>query len=161
MKRTLAALTLAATLALPQTGCRTMTEPQRLALVEIVVTEASYVGGAYALVDQPELRAPLAAAVAALDALIARESFSVENLRAALNGIPALRGSQGALLDAGLTLYIVGTGFVDIDSAPYVAAVARGTRAGIARALARPTGTATRILAGPLPNQCIVPARAR
>jgi hypothetical protein len=159
MKRTLAALTLVAALALPQTGCKTMTDTQRLALVETIATEASYVGAAYALDDRPALRAPLAASVAALDALIARETFSPEALRAALNGIPALRGSQGALLDAGLTLYIVGTGFVDIDSAPYVAAVAKGTRAGIARALARPTGTATRALAGALPAQCIVPAR--
>lgn len=155
----LATAILAALLLVFATGCRTMTEPQKLALVKTVAAESAYVGAAYALEDKPELRAPLVAAVAALDAIIARQSFSPENLRAALNGIPELRGANGALLDAGLTLYIVGTGFIDIDSAPYVAAVARGTREGIARALARPTGTATRILAGPLPAQCKVPAR--
>ena len=51
------------------------------------------------------------------------------------------------------------TGFVDVDSAPYVKRVAIGLRDGLARALAMPTGTATRSLPHPLPKQCVVPRR--
>jgi hypothetical protein len=65
-----------------------MTTEQRLTLVQTVATESAYVGAAYALEDNPQIRPHLAASVLALDAIIARESFSPENLRAALNGIP-------------------------------------------------------------------------
>ena len=141
------------------TGCKTMTTDQKLALTRTVATEAAYVGAALALEDDPAHRAKFVLAQEALTAIVAREDFSPANLRAALNGLPALTGASGALLDAGLSLYIVGTGFVDISSAPYVEAVTRGARDGLTRALARPTGPALRVLAPPLPKPCVVPAR--
>jgi hypothetical protein len=159
MKKAIALLCMTAALAL-QPGCTTMTENQKLSLVRTVSQEAAYVGAAYDLQEHANRRQLYVAAVAALDALINREDYSPAALRNALALLPDLRGGRGALLiDAGVSLYSITAGFIDLDSAPFVSAAAHGIRAGIAGALARPTGTATRSLAPALPKQIRVPAR--
>lgn len=160
MKRILAGITLAAALSLPQTGCKTMTETQKLSLVRTVAQEAAYVGAAYDLADNPGHRVAYVAALAALDQLIRVENYDPLALRLALAQLPELRGGRGAILiDAGVRLYSITVGFIDLDSAPFVSAAAHGIREGIAGALARPSGTATRALAPALPKQIKVPAR--
>jgi hypothetical protein len=140
-------------------GCASMTEAQKLSLIQTVSSEAAYVGCAVDLGDNPTHRAGYVAAVAALEAIIARDAYDPENLRAALNGLPQLRGASGAIIESGVVLYSVGTGFIDLAGAPAVRAAVTGIHAGLKRALARPTGTATRAFAGPLPAQCTVPPR--
>jgi hypothetical protein len=155
-----AVLALAALAAGAFVGCKTMTETQKLSLVRTVAQEAAYVGTAYDLQDNPGHRQAFVAAVAALDQLIRREDYDPLALRTALSLLPELRGGRGAILvDAGVSLYSITAGFIDLDSAPSVSAAAHGIREGIAGALARPTGTATRMLAPALPKQITVPQR--
>ena len=154
-----AALLLGCAVLLGSSGCVRLTPEQQLQLVQTVSMEAAYVGTSYDLRDNPSHRAAYVTAVAALDALIARSDYDPAALTAALAGLPALRGADGALLEGGVTLYTVAAGFVDLDTVPLVRAAVGGIRSGISRALARPTGTATRALAPALPPQCTVPPR--
>jgi hypothetical protein len=142
-------------------GLGNLTTQQKLNLWQTVAAESAYVGASYDLAAAPAHRARYVVVVAALDSLVEHENYTPGALRDALAGLPGLNltGSQGALLDAGATLYIVATGFIAIDSAPAAKAVLLGTRAGLQRALARPTGPATRALAAPLPVPCVVPLR--
>lgn len=148
---------LAALLMLP--ACQTPPTPGQLATIQTVAAEVSYVGAAYDLAENPAHRAHYVLCREALAGMVRAEDFSPEALRAALNGLPALTGASGALLDGGLTLFVLGTGFLPIGDAPRIKATVLGLQEGLTKALARPTGTATRALAAPLPRPCTVPPR--
>jgi hypothetical protein len=142
-------------------GCQTtqMTLTQKLALARSVATEAAFVGASYDRASGPANRARYAVAVAALDVFIARDEYDPLKLQEALQGLPALRGANGAILEAGVGLYSIAAGFVELDSAPVVQAVMLGARDGLNRALARPVSNAARSIAPALPKQCEIPPR--
>jgi hypothetical protein len=140
-------------------SCTTTPTPAQLATIQRIADDAAYVGCSYDLADNPDHRAHYALCQAALAGIVSDNSYTPEKLRAALANLPILTGQNGALLDGGLTLFILGTGFLDIDSAPRVKAVVAGLQSGLARALARPTGPALRALAPELAKQCTVPPR--
>lgn len=143
-------------------GCRTMTPEQKASLVQLTATEAAYVGVSYDLQAHPDRRVFYASTVEGLKALAAREQFNPVDFQTALANVPALKGSQGAILiEAGVVLYIVGTGYVDLNSAPLAKAALRGTILGMQQALdstAGPNGVAA-ALRHPLPKQCELPPR--
>lgn len=141
-------------------ACTSVPTANELALIKTVSAEAAYVGAAIDLKDHPANRPKYVLALAALNEMIAHDSYSPASLQAALAQLPALRGADGAVIDAGATLFLlVKNLFVDLDTVPRVQAAAIGIANGLADALARPTGPATRALAGDLPKQCEVPAR--
>ena len=139
-------------------GCARIPTSQQLNTIKTVATEAAYVGTALRLEKQPDTRAQFGVAMSALDILIRKGDYTPGALQAALKNLPALAGASGAVVESGAVLFIVVSGFVPIDTAPRVQAVAQGILAGMERAMARPTGPATRALAAPLPNPCVVPA---
>lgn len=158
MRNILSFLCMIAALAL-QPGCKTAPTATELTRIQLVTREVAATGVAYDLEENPLHRAKFVLCQQALGAMVAANDFSPAALAEAVKGIPALTGASGALFEGGLTLYMLALGWVDIDSAPRVKAVVVGLQAGIAEALARPTGTATRALAPPLPRQCTVPPR--
>lgn len=140
-------------------ACTTVPSAGELALWRRAADNAAYVGAGWDLAANPAHRAHYALCQQGLAEMVKDQSYTQEKLTAALANLPALVGSDAALLNSGLELFVVGTGFIPIDSAPRIQAVVEGLQSGLARALARPTGTATRALAAPLPPQCTVPIR--
>ncbi len=140
-------------------GCTTVPTDTALATWQRVAEEAAYVGASYDLAENPSHAAHYALCQQALAAMVRDVSYTPENLRAALGNLPALTGSNGAVLDSGLTLFILGTGFLPVDSAPRVRAVVIGLQAGLDRATRRATTTPALRSLKPLPQPCQIPPR--
>lgn len=155
MKNKIATLAIVAILA----GCATAPTTGELTTWQTVAEDAAYVGASYDLVENPDHRAHYVLCLEALKTMVRDVNYSPAKLREAMANLPVLTGSNGALLDGGVTLFILGTGFLPVDNAPRVRAVVEGLQVGLEKALARPTGTAIRALAKPLPKQCVVPPR--
>ena len=126
-------------------GCATVSTPsgeQTAERVGAVVEVAAYTAASLRLADHPEERRWFAATVASLDALIGREAYNPEALREALLALPIkeLKSDKGALIiTAAQILYETELRrLVSIDQRPYIAAVARHARNGLARALGLP-----------------------
>lgn len=150
----LAALSLAV---LFTSGCSSVPTDTQLNTLRVVASEAAYVGTALRLENEPDSRAQFGVAMSALDVLIRQRDYTPGALQEALKALPVLAGSQGAIVESGAVLFSVLAGFIHIDSAPRVQAVAEGILAGMERAMSRPSGAATRSLAPALPEPCVVP----
>lgn len=145
-------------------GCHVPGSPDAsVNFVQTVSKEAAYVGAALDLQEHPDHRPAYAAGVVALQSLVDRSNYSAAAFSAVLDALPAkLTGSQGAIvIDAGVSLWTVASGWWDFDSAPYVRAGLLGTLAGLQEALAVPTSWPAARIRPPLPRQCTVPDRPK
>jgi hypothetical protein len=143
-------------------GCANLDTGERLAQVRSVAENAAWVGAVLDLQANPQRRPAYTVALRGLEAIADSDSFSPAALRAALADLPALVGSDGALLDAGVSLYVLITGtWVDVETVPVARAVTLGVRDGLRRALAVPApgpeGQARQPVV--MPKQIAVPVR--
>lgn len=122
-------------------GCATVPTERELAAWQGLAEEAAFVGAAVDMADHPARRAQYATAAAALHVLLTTDTLTMTRLRAALAGLPDLRGSTGAIVSGSVvSLYVLGAGFVDLDTAPRLRAVTAGLVNGLDRALQTEVG---------------------
>jgi len=159
MLKTTLLLLAASAMLIASPGCSTVPSDRQLATLKAVSAEAAYVGCALRLENEPDSRAQFGVAMTALDVVLKKGDFTPGALQQALKELPVLAGSSGAVIESGAVVFILVSGFVDVDSAPRVKAVAEGIYSGLERAMSRPTGPATRALAETLPAVCAIPAR--
>lgn len=155
IKRTLKLWTLALLALATFTGCRTTGNTEReLATIQAVAAEASWLQCTLDLRDNPHRRPHYEVARSALSLLSRQDSITLGQLRSAIANLPELRGSTGAVVQSGLMLYVIGVGWLDIDTAPRVRAAVAGLVEGLDRALDGPAVAPER-----LPRQARVPER--
>jgi hypothetical protein len=109
------------------------------AIIAALAGEAAFTGCRLDVAKHPERRPAYAAAVAALQSMVARDAYDPAEFEAALAALPldGLNGEQGAILLGGVvTLWSVATGFVDVDKVPAVKVACKGILSGFQRALA-------------------------
>lgn len=124
---------LVSALLLLSSGCKTdLTEAEKLATVQIIAEDAAMIGAAIDLQSNPDHRAGYSAAKIALDSLIKDGEFNATELMEVLQGLPQLNGSNGAIIIMGaLSVWSAATGYIDLNSAPYVKAAMVGVRDGL------------------------------
>lgn len=134
--------------------------------IEVLAREAALAGASWDLVKHPENRAKYAAAAEGLKALADKGHYDPVAFAAVLDSLAVMQGTNGLagesgaiVIVGGLAVYGLVAGFIDLTTAPRVAAAMRGTIYGLEKAIAPPP--ASRGLARPvsLPKQCVVPKR--
>ena len=147
--------------ALVLSGCQTTPTPAELTLIETVTAEATWVGVATDLRQNPDHRDALEVTQAALAAMIRTDTYTPELLATAVKNLPAIHGESGALVEGGAYLFTIAVGFIPIDDAPRVKAVIKGLHGGIQRALVQPAMHSAK-RSGVVPDKdklCVVPKR--
>ena len=122
------------------TGCASAPNTQTAqtaAAVELVSFSAAYDGARLALTNNPDVRPKLEAGLAGFRALASRTNYSAAEFSARLSELPALSGSSGAIYgaQAGVLVFSLAAGWIDLEQRPLLAAALRGVCAGLSKAL--------------------------
>ena len=134
MKRTF----IASILALLIAGCATtqdQKEAQQIALVNIVSREAAYTSANITMQKNPELKVKYQVASEMLRTILKGGNVDSTNLRQVLSNLPAVKGNLGYYVDSLTTLFIAGTGYVQLDNAPLIKAALEGLVTGFDNAI--------------------------